>query len=155
MTIQDQIIASANNYGIDPALALAVAKQESGFRQSAVGTSGEVGVFQIMPTTAAALRINPLDLSSNIDGGVKLLKQNLDAYGGDPVAALVAYNAGPKAVDSGNIPPSTQDYVNSIVGSVYGGSIFGGGGGDSSLASLGDSGSGLLLLGVAALAGLV
>jgi soluble lytic murein transglycosylase-like protein len=152
MTIQDQIVAAANQYGVNPALALAVAKQESGFRQSAVGTSGEVGVFQIMPTTAAALGVNPLDLSSNIDGGVRLLKQNLDAYGGDPVAALVAYNAGPKAVDSRVIPSSTQDYVNSIVGSVYGSSIFGGGS-DPLGISGGGGDSSLWLLGLVALVG--
>jgi soluble lytic murein transglycosylase-like protein len=159
MTIQDQIITSANSYGVDPALALAVAKQESGFRQSAIGTSGEVGVFQLMPTTAANLGVNPYDLGSNIDGGVKLLKQNLDAYGGDPVSALVAYNAGPKAVDSGLVPSSTQDYVNKIVGNVYGSSIFGGslnadplGGFDSNISGNGNS---MWVLGLAAIAGLV
>lgn len=142
MSIQDQITAAANSYGVDPALALAVANKESGFRQSAIGTSGEVGVFQLMPTTAANLGVNPYDLSSNIDGGVKLLKQNLDMYGGDPVSALAAYNAGPGAVNSGNIPSSTQDYVNSIVGSVYGGSIFG----DFGL-SLGDGSTNWMLIG--------
>lgn len=156
MTIQDQIVASANSYGVDPALALAVAKQESGFRQSAIGTSGEVGVFQLMPTTAANLGVNPYDLGSNIDGGVKLLKQNLDAYGGDPVSALVAYNAGPKAVDSGLVPSSTQDYVNKIVGNVYGSSIFGGSDPFSGIdSSLFGSSQSMWMVGLAAIAGLV
>ena len=50
----------------------------------------------------------------SINGGAKYLKQQLDAFGGDPAKALAAYNAGPGAVQRfGGIPPysETQNYV--------------------------------------------
>lgn len=120
-TVQDQIISSANSYGIDPNLALAVAKQESGFNQNAVSSAGAIGVFQLMPATAAGLGVNPNDLSSNIDGGVKYLSQLLGQYNGDTSLALAAYNAGPGNVAKyGGIPPfaETQNYVATILGNV-------------------------------------
>lgn len=115
MTTQQMIIAAANKYGVDPSLALAVAQQESGFNQAAKGAAGEVGVFQLMPSTAADLKVNPYDLSSNIDGGVRYLGQQLNAFGGDPAYALMAYNAGPGRVAGGNIPASSIDYANTIL----------------------------------------
>ena len=52
-----------------------------------------------MPATAAGLGVtNVLDPVQSIDGGAKYLKQQLDAFGGDVVKALAAYNAGPGAV---------------------------------------------------------
>lgn len=117
MTTQQMIIASANKYGVDPTLALAVAQQESGFNQNAKGAAGEIGVFQLMPNTASGLSVNPYDLESNIDGGIRYLKQQLTAFGGDPAFALAAYNAGP----NGNFDnPGTQKYVNTILTNAYG-----------------------------------
>ena len=55
-----------------------------------------------------------LDPTQSINGGAKYLKQQLDAFGGDTVKALAAYNAGPGAVQRfGGIPPyaETQNYV--------------------------------------------
>src|SRR4051794_987078 len=95
MTVQDQITAEALRQGISPELALAVARRESGFNQGARGTSGEVGVFQLMPATAAGLRVDPYDLGDNIRGGVSYLRQLLTTYGGNTETALQAYNGGP------------------------------------------------------------
>ena len=116
-SIQQQIIDAANAQGVDPNLALAVAQQESGFNPNAVSSAGAIGVFQLMPSTAAGLGVNPYDVTSNIDGGITYLKQQLDAFGGNTSLALAAYNAGPGAVAHyGGIPPypETQNYVDSV-----------------------------------------
>ena len=46
------IVEEANRYGVPVALALAVAWQESGWRQGVVSHAGAVGVMQLMPATA-------------------------------------------------------------------------------------------------------
>ena len=117
MTVQDQIRITALRYGVDPALALAVAQQESGFRQSARGGSGEVGIFQLMPGTARDLGVDPYNEMQNIQGGVLYLSQQLSRFG-DPSVALAAYNCGPSCAASGAIPSSTRSYVSSVLSSV-------------------------------------
>lgn len=118
-TTSDLITASASRYGVPPSVALAVAKKESGFNQSAVGTSGERGVFQLMPGTARDLGVDPTDLSQNIDGGVRYLSQMYSQFG-DWHTALEAYNAGPGRVSSGKVPAQSIAYADSIMGSVPG-----------------------------------
>jgi soluble lytic murein transglycosylase-like protein len=111
------IRAAAARHGIDPALLLALAWQESRFRQSAVSHKGALGIMQLMPGTAAQLGVDPRDPLQNIDGGARYLRAMLDRYGGDVRLALAAYNAGPGAVDRhGGIPPfrETRGYVATI-----------------------------------------
>src|SRR5215469_16366653 len=117
-SVQDQITSAAIAAGVDPALALAVAQQESGFNQSAVSPAGAIGIFQLMPSTAAGLGVNPYDQTQNIQGGVEYLAQMLAQFPGRPDLALAAYNAGPGAVrTAGGIPPyaETQNYVASVL----------------------------------------
>lgn len=114
-TIQDDISAAASRYGVPSWLALAVAQRESGLNQSARGTSGEIGVFQLMPGTAAQLGVNPSDLSQNIDGGVRYLSQMYSQFG-DWRTALEAYNGGPGNVSRGTISNAAQGYADAIMG---------------------------------------
>lgn len=116
-TIQQQISQTANQWGIPPEIALAVAARESGFNQSARGKAGEVGVFQLMPGTAEGLGVDAYSLSDNITGGVAYLKQMFDRFG-NWTDALAAYNAGPGSVDRGAIPASTTNYVQAILAKV-------------------------------------
>lgn len=119
--IKQMIIDAAVRNGIDPNIALAQARQESGYNPSARSSAGALGVMQLMPGTAADLGVrDPLDPAQNIDGGMRYLKSNLDRYGGDYRLALAAYNAGPGNVDKhGGVPPfrETQGYVQNILGS--------------------------------------
>jgi len=119
-SIGSLITQYASAAGVPPEVALAVATQESGGNQFnsngslVTGTSGEIGVFQLMPATAAQLGVNPADVNQNIQGGISYLQQ-LYAQFGDWNSAIMAYNAGPGSVASGNIPASTQGYLQSVL----------------------------------------
>jgi soluble lytic murein transglycosylase-like protein len=110
---------TAHKQGVDPALLLAVAKQESGFRPCAVSPKGAEGLMQLMPATQAQLDVvNPFDAKESIEAGGKLLKDLLERYHGDVSLALSAYNAGAGSVDrAAGIPeiPETKNYVIDIL----------------------------------------
>lgn len=128
MSIQDQITAAANAAGVPSWLALAIAQRESGFDNNAVGSAGEIGIFQLLPSTAAQLGVDPTDPVQNIAGGIAYLAQLLREFGGDTQKAAAAFNCGPTCVahavsSAGNgwaalIPSSTQAYVAGVTGSL-------------------------------------
>jgi soluble lytic murein transglycosylase-like protein len=91
--IQNQIYQTAIAQGVPPSIALAVAQQESSFNPNARGAAGEIGLFQLMPATAASLGVDPTDVSQNISGGITFLSQLFQKYG-NWAAALSAYNSG-------------------------------------------------------------
>ncbi|CDZ40248.1 Lytic transglycolase [Neorhizobium galegae bv. officinalis] len=104
--------------GVDPNFALAIAEQESRFRQSARSAVGATGVMQLMPGTAAQLGVNPYDTRDNIRGGVKYIKQLQGMFGNRYDLIAAGYNAGPhrQSLHNGQIPniPETQDYVKKV-----------------------------------------
>jgi soluble lytic murein transglycosylase-like protein len=109
---------AASKYGVDPALVLAVAWQESRFRDAARSHKGAIGVMQLMPATASMMGVDPYDSRQNIHGGVAYLRAMLTQFDGDVRLALAAYNAGPAAVVRyRGVPPfrETQNYVKAIV----------------------------------------
>lgn len=123
--VQQSIVDRAASLGVDPATALAIARQESNFNPAAVSTKGAVGLFQLMPGTARSVGVpqacidNPGDASctdANITGGLTYFKQLLDQYGGDVSTALWAYNAGPGNVTKGVYPSETASYVPAVLG---------------------------------------
>ena len=110
---QDKVIlALAPQYGVDPALVKAVIWRESRFDPEARGTSGEIGLMQVMQGTgedwAKAEKIKfyfhrrLYDPEKNIRAGTWYLKKMLNRYRhtDNPIPyALAAYNAGPGKVD--------------------------------------------------------
>lgn len=136
MTTAELLIRQeASRLGVPPELALAVAQQETGLKHysgSGViqGGSGEVGMFQILPTTAADLGINPYDLGQNVQGGVSYLRELYDQTG-DWGEALVAYNGGIGNWMRGTSSAAAQDYSAQVLARAgWGdGSDDGGGGG--------------------------
>jgi soluble lytic murein transglycosylase-like protein len=107
------VIAEAARTGIDHCLALAQAQAESNFRPDAVGSAGEIGLYQILPSTAELLV--PL-AGSFRRPSVRRLERDLGDLA-DPVvstrfamaylrdilarkptvrAALIEYNGGPR-----------------------------------------------------------
>jgi cell wall-associated NlpC family hydrolase len=109
---------AASSYGLDPALLVAVARQESGFDPQAVSPAGAQGLMQLMPGTAQGLGVaNPFDPAQAIGGAAQLLDSLLGRFGSTELA-LAAYNAGPGAVlryDGVPPYPETQNYVTSIM----------------------------------------
>ena len=116
------LVAEARAAGLDPTFVLAVAWQESGWRQRAVSSAGAIGVMQLMPGTAEWVAstilgdsINIHDTRSNIHAGVRLLRHYLDRYHGDRSRALAAYYQGERGVDVHGIYPMTRPYIASIL----------------------------------------
>lgn len=143
--IESLISQYAGAAGVPPEVAIAVARIESGANQYnsngslVTGSSGEIGIFQLMPATAARLGVDPADVGQNIQGGVAYLQQ-LYAQFGNWNAAVAAYNAGPGRVASGSIPTSTQGYVSKVMSIV---SALAGGAGLTDSGGLFDTSAGL------------
>jgi soluble lytic murein transglycosylase-like protein len=104
---------------VSPALALAVIAVESGGRADAVSGAGAQGLMQLIPATADRFGVeDALDATQNIRGGVTYLNWLLEEFGGDPILALAAYNAGENAVRKHEgVPPyaETRAYVPKVL----------------------------------------
>jgi LysM repeat protein len=120
--VRQVIVEEAGRYGVPVALALAVAWQESGWRQGVVSHAGAVGVMQLLPATGEwvgeAMLGAPVDIGDlrhNVRAGVRLLAHYLDRYGGSRDLALAAYYQGQTAVDRHGIYPVSRPYIASIL----------------------------------------
>jgi soluble lytic murein transglycosylase-like protein len=115
------IVEEANRFGVPPALALAVAWQESGWQQKVVSSAGAVGVMQLLPTTGewvgeamlgSAVEIH--DVQANVRAGVRLLRHYLDRYDGNRDLVLAAYYQGQTAADRHGVYRVSRPYIASI-----------------------------------------
>ena len=112
--VQSMIINIAQQEGVDPSLALAVAQQESGFNPNAVGDGGNsFGLFQIHQPSHPDYKggTNP---EANARYGIRYLKNLLDANNGNVHDALWSYNAGSGNKAKGVLPASTKQYIANI-----------------------------------------
>lgn len=117
-TVKAMIAKQAIEMGVEPAMALSIARTESGFNHNARSRHGAVGVFQLMPSTARRMGLNPYSLSDNIKGGIMYYKSMYKMFGSVELA-LAAYNAGPGNVKRYNktVPPfaETKNFVSKIM----------------------------------------
>jgi soluble lytic murein transglycosylase len=130
----DIIRQQAAEKDLDPALIAAVIYAESRFRDQLESHAGARGLMQVTPTTARAIArqsggtefvVGDLDDAQiNISYGTYHLRDLLEAYDGNLVAALAAYNAGSGNVDGwggaaleleGIGFPETRAYVEEVL----------------------------------------
>ena len=121
--IMRMVIEEAQATSVPPALALAVARNESNFDANALSPKGARGVMQIMPKTGAdvyGVAADELwDPRLNIQIGIDFLEGLIERYNGRWELALSYYNGG-SAV--GNLPnarvlPATRHYVDAVLAS--------------------------------------
>jgi len=127
--IRNLIVQYANEQGVDPELAQAVGWTESKFRHNALGPETKygraIGPMQVMGTNAHGLGMKSHELyipEKNVQAGVRLLKENLDRFGGHENAALAAYNASPHYAenyvknnyDEKYLPAETRSYFQKV-----------------------------------------
>lgn len=121
-----KLIAEAEKQGVDPNLVLAMAWNESRFKQTAKSDVGAIGVMQVMPSTAQLynqrdnLNADVHKEDDNIRAGVHILKDLLATYA-SPRDAVIAYNT---TTDTRNkyfasrneadLPQSTRQYIADI-----------------------------------------
>ena len=99
----DLVVAEANKNNIDPLLYFALIRQESSFNPWVTSSADARGLAQIIPATgkeiANRLRVKNFSLDQlyrpyvSVRFGVWYLAQDLKTYG-EPIYALIAYNAG-------------------------------------------------------------
>lgn len=105
---------------VPESLVRAVIRRESGGEPRALSKAGAIGLMQVMPQNARRLGLKDASElwlpTKNILAGVRLLAVLLRHYRGDIVAALIAYNAGPRA-PTASVPSNgeTGPYVAAVL----------------------------------------
>lgn len=109
----------APQFGVDPRLALAIARAESDFDPLARSPKNAQGLMQLLPETAERFGVrDTFDPEQNVRGGLAYIKWLLKRYDGDVILTAAAYNAGEGAVERhGGVPPydETREYVRRIL----------------------------------------
>jgi len=110
---------TARSMGVDPALALAFAHQESGFNQRAVSPANAIGTMQVIPSSGqwasdlVGRKLNLLDPYDNATAGVAIIRQ-LIATSKDRDTAIAGYYQGQYSVSKYGLYDDTKSYVASI-----------------------------------------
>jgi soluble lytic murein transglycosylase-like protein len=110
-----RVLVNAERWRIDATMLVAIVTVESRWQTHAVSSAGAIGLGQLMPGTAALLRVNPHDPKQNLWGAARYLRGLMQRFGSRHYSLVfAAYNAGPMAVrEYGGIPPyeETEEYV--------------------------------------------
>jgi soluble lytic murein transglycosylase-like protein len=96
--IKQLVISKANQYGINPGIALAQIQRESGFNPRAVGGYGERGLGQFMRATWDRFGSGPFDNAfdpvMNLDAWGNYMVYLMALFNGSYLKALTGYNGG-------------------------------------------------------------
>lgn len=117
--MQALVVRIANEMGVDPALAQAIAYQESGFNQRAVSPANAIGTMQVIPSSGewasdiVGRDLNLLDPVDNVTAGVAILKTLL-RNGTELDIAIAGYHQGETSVRNRGMNEDTKKYVASV-----------------------------------------
>jgi len=117
-TLAKRVLVNAARWHLDATMLVAIVAVESSWHTHAISSAGAIGLGQLMPGTAALLRVNPHDPAQNLYGAARYLRGLMQRFGSKRYNLIfAAYNAGPKAVkEYGGIPPydETEHYVTRV-----------------------------------------
>jgi len=117
--VSKAILEEAIAHEVSPALAFALAYEESGFDPKAYNKNADSidrGIFQLNSKSFPKLAIDDFyNIATNVRYGITHLAFCLES-GGNEVAALAVYNAGLGRVSKGGTPRRTLDYIYKILG---------------------------------------
>src|SRR5699024_7462535 len=117
--MRTMIRQTAQRMGVDPALALAIAQQESGFNPAAVSPANAVGVMQVIPSSGqwasdlVGRELNLLDPQDNVTAGVAILR-SLQNAGDSPEERIGGYYQGLGSVRQNGAYDDTENYVKNV-----------------------------------------
>jgi soluble lytic murein transglycosylase-like protein len=105
-------VRASRSTGLPLAMLVAVGQVESNLRADARSSADARGLLQVLPSTAAELRLDANRPASNVLAGARYLQWLLGQFHSTDLA-LSAYNAGPTAVAAAGGAPTqeTLDYV--------------------------------------------
>jgi soluble lytic murein transglycosylase-like protein len=106
---------AAHDTGLPLAMLVAVGQVESNLQADARSSADARGLLQVLPSTAAELRLDADRPDSNILAGARYLRQMIERFESSDLA-LAAYNAGPTAVAAAGGAPTaeTAEYVANV-----------------------------------------
>jgi soluble lytic murein transglycosylase-like protein len=110
--------ASARKHGVPVEFALQVAKKETGVQCGKVGSSGERGPLQILPSTASQMGykgIRKASCAEQTDAGMEHLAKCYRGMGGNRWFTAACHNQGFSAI-SGKVKKRAKRYANSVMG---------------------------------------
>ncbi|KGM13171.1 lytic transglycosylase [Cellulomonas bogoriensis 69B4 = DSM 16987] len=117
--MQGLVASTARSMGVDPALAQAVAFQESGFNHASVSPANAIGTMQVIPSSGqwasdlVGRQLNLLDPQDNVVAGVAILRQ-LVRTSPDLSTAIASYYQGQAGVRRHGMYPDTRRYVANV-----------------------------------------
>lgn len=117
--VQDLIRSTAKDMGVDPALALAHAEQESGFNHHVVSPASAVGTMQVLPSAGewaeglVGRDLDLLDPRDNVTAGVAIIRANTERADSSD-EAIGAYYQGLHGVKEYGMYSDTKTYVSEV-----------------------------------------
>ncbi len=120
--LRADFLQSARTYGVAPRLLEALCWWESGWQQSAVSSTGAIGICQVEPQTAAYVNtslvhgraLNVHSAADNIAMAAALLHRLFFEANGNANLAIGGYYQGLPSITHTGMLPETRNYVRGI-----------------------------------------